>query len=72
MDGGFQDELKICKEELHTERDNTKKLLHEKVLLEQRISRLEKKKAEEVLFEVYLVFVADKGIDSHSCVLLTG
>ncbi|TXG59215.1 hypothetical protein EZV62_013788 [Acer yangbiense] len=43
-----QDELKICKEELHTERENTKKLLHEKVLLEQRISRLEKKKAEEV------------------------
>ncbi|KAI9165050.1 hypothetical protein LWI28_006622 [Acer negundo] len=43
-----QDELKICKEELHTERENTKKLLNEKVLLEQRISRLEKKKAEEV------------------------
>ncbi|KAK2657716.1 hypothetical protein Ddye_010768 [Dipteronia dyeriana] len=44
----LQDELKICKEELHTERENTKKLLNEKVLLEQRISRLEKKKAEEV------------------------
>ncbi|KAK0604167.1 hypothetical protein LWI29_012772 [Acer saccharum] len=44
----FQDELKICKEELHKERENTKKLLNEKVLLEQRISMLEKKKAEEV------------------------
>ena len=48
----FQDELKICKEELQRERENTKKLLNEKVLLEQRISMLEKMKAEEVLFEL--------------------
>ncbi|KAL5752236.1 hypothetical protein ACOSP7_022423 [Xanthoceras sorbifolium] len=44
----LQDDLKICNEELHTERENRKELLNEKVLLEQRIFRLEKKKAEEV------------------------
>ncbi|KAJ4844909.1 Kinesin-like protein KIN-14E [Turnera subulata] len=44
----LQDELKLRNEELHTAEENIKKLSNEKVLLEQKIFRLEKKKAEEV------------------------
>lgn len=44
----LQRELKICNEELHAEKENVKKFLNEKVLLEQKISKLEKK-TEEVI-----------------------
>ncbi|KAJ0040808.1 hypothetical protein Pint_28780 [Pistacia integerrima] len=44
----LQDELKICNEQLHAEKENVKKLLNEKIILEQRVFKLEKKKAEEM------------------------
>ncbi|XP_031269240.1 kinesin-like protein KIN-14E [Pistacia vera] len=44
----LQDELKICNEQLHAEQENVKKLLNEKIILEQRVFKLEKKKAEEM------------------------
>lgn len=45
----LQHELKICNEELHAEKENVKKFLSEKVLLEQKISQLEKKTEEVIL-----------------------
>ncbi|GAY59462.1 hypothetical protein CUMW_194580, partial [Citrus unshiu] len=45
----LQRELKICNEELHAEKENVKKFLNEKVLLEQKISKLEKKTEEVIL-----------------------
>ncbi|GKA86901.1 kinesin-like protein KIN-14E, partial [Tanacetum coccineum] len=44
----IQDELKIRSSELHAAEETTKKLYNEKMLLEERISRLEKKKVDEV------------------------
>ncbi|XP_044470312.1 kinesin-like protein KIN-14E isoform X1 [Mangifera indica] len=44
----LQDELKICNEQLHAEQENAKKLLNDKIILEQRVLKLEKKKAEEM------------------------
>ncbi|KAJ4713994.1 Kinesin-like calmodulin-binding protein [Melia azedarach] len=44
----LQHELKLCNEELQAEKENANKLLNEKALLEQKVSRLEKKKAEEI------------------------
>ncbi|XP_043815036.1 kinesin-like protein KIN-14E isoform X3 [Manihot esculenta] len=46
----LQDELKLRNEELHITKENMKRLADEKVSLEQKISRLEKKKAEEMEF----------------------
>ncbi|ESR38458.1 hypothetical protein CICLE_v10024719mg [Citrus x clementina] len=47
----LQCELKICNEELHAEKENVKKFLNEKVLLEQKISKLEKKTEEMEILE---------------------
>ncbi|KAH9710442.1 kinesin-like protein KIN-14E [Citrus sinensis] len=47
----LQRELKICNEELHAEKENVKKFLNEKVLLEQKISKLEKKTEEMEILE---------------------
>nr|GEU46644.1 kinesin-like protein KIN-14E [Tanacetum cinerariifolium] len=44
----IQDELRIRSSELHAAEETTKKLYNEKMLLEERISRLEKKKVDEV------------------------
>ncbi|XWS42262.1 hypothetical protein CRYUN_Cryun17cG0152800 [Craigia yunnanensis] len=44
----LQDELKLRTEELHMAEEKTKRLTNEKVILEQRITRLERKKDEEV------------------------
>ncbi|XAR73644.1 Minus-end-directed kinesin ATPase [Bertholletia excelsa] len=44
----MQDELKVCCAELHAAEDTIKRLGNEKLLLEERISRLEMKKAEEI------------------------
>lgn len=44
----LQDELKRRCEELHVAQETAKRLGNEKQLLEQRIQRLEKKKADEV------------------------
>lgn len=47
----LQHELKICNEELHAEKENVKKFLNEKVLLEQKISKLKKKTEEMEILE---------------------
>lgn len=52
----LQNEIKIRNEELHVEQENTKKLLNEKVVMEQRICRLEKKKNEEVMVLILILF----------------
>ncbi|XP_022739576.1 kinesin-like protein KIN-14E isoform X2 [Durio zibethinus] len=44
----LQDELKLYTEELHMAEEKTKRLMNEKVILEQRIAALETKKDEEV------------------------
>lgn len=44
----LQDELKLRSEELHAAEDTLKKLVNEKISLEERISGLEKKKADEI------------------------
>ncbi|CAH1448059.1 unnamed protein product [Lactuca virosa] len=44
----IQDELRTCNSELHATEENKKKLLNEKMILEERISRLEKKKVDEI------------------------
>lgn len=44
----LQDELKLRNEELHMALEKTKRLTNEKVILEQRITELERKKDEEV------------------------
>ncbi|XVE87578.1 hypothetical protein DITRI_Ditri18aG0128700 [Diplodiscus trichospermus] len=44
----IQDELKLRTEELHMAEEKAKRLTHEKVILEQRITELERKKDEEV------------------------
>ncbi|EEF33851.1 kinesin-like protein KIN-14E [Ricinus communis] len=46
----LQDELKLRNEELHVAKENMKRLTDEKVSLEQKIIRLEKKKVEEMEF----------------------
>ncbi|KAK1259808.1 hypothetical protein QJS04_geneDACA001425 [Acorus gramineus] len=43
-----QEELKRCTEELRMAEESTKKLANEKLLLEQRIARLERKKIDEI------------------------
>nr|GMC65960.1 kinesin-like calmodulin-binding protein [Ipomoea batatas] len=45
----IQDELKARLMELHAAEETKRKLLNEKVSLEEKISRLEKKKSDEVL-----------------------
>ncbi len=45
----LQDELKLRSEELHAAEETIKKLVNEKLSLEQRIYGLEKKKADEVV-----------------------
>lgn len=45
----LQDELKLRSEELHAAEETVKKLVNEKLSLEQRIYGLEKKKADEVV-----------------------
>lgn len=45
----LQDELKLCSEQLHAAEENIKKLENEKLSLEQRMSELEKTKADEVV-----------------------
>jgi hypothetical protein len=45
----LQDELKLRSEELHAAEDTIKKLVNEKISLEERISGLEKNKADEVI-----------------------
>ncbi|XP_044509281.1 kinesin-like protein KIN-14E isoform X1 [Mangifera indica] len=44
----LRDELKICNERLHAEQEAVKKLLSKKIILEQRVFKLEKSKAEEM------------------------
>lgn len=44
----IQNELKSCAEELHASKEISKALASEKLFLEQKILRLEKKKKEEV------------------------
>lgn len=44
----LQDELKLRSEELHGAEETINRLRDEKLLLEQRVSGLEKKKADEV------------------------
>lgn len=44
----IQDELRMRSSELHAAEETKKKLYNEKMLLEERISRLEKKKADEI------------------------
>lgn len=45
----LQDELKLRSEQLHAAEENIKKLENEKLSLEQRMSELEKTKADEVV-----------------------
>lgn len=45
----LQDELNLRNEEFHAAEDITKKLVNERLSLEQRMSELEKKKADEVV-----------------------
>lgn len=45
----IQDDLKVRSAELHAAEEATKRLVNEKLLMEQRISRLEKNKTEEVI-----------------------
>ncbi|KAF7130507.1 hypothetical protein RHSIM_Rhsim10G0188900 [Rhododendron simsii] len=47
----IQDDLKVRSAELHVAEEATKRLVHEKLLMEQRISRLEKNKTEEAVLE---------------------
>lgn len=49
--------MKLRNEELHTTKENMKRLADEKVSLEQKISRLEKKKAEEVFINSYILLI---------------
>ncbi|KAL7223647.1 hypothetical protein ACSBR1_025158 [Camellia fascicularis] len=44
----IQDELRVCSAELHASEETTKRMVNEKLLLEERFLRLEKKKAEEM------------------------
>ena len=44
----LEDELKLCKDELHAAEETIKSLTNEKLILEQKLSRLEKKNSEEV------------------------
>ncbi|XP_028090997.1 kinesin-like protein KIN-14E isoform X4 [Camellia sinensis] len=44
----IQDELRVCSAELHVSEETTKRMVNEKLLLEERFLRLEKKKAEEM------------------------
>ncbi|KAI4314690.1 hypothetical protein L6164_027576 [Bauhinia variegata] len=44
----LEDELKLRKEELHAAEETIKRLTNEKLVLEQKISELEKKKADEI------------------------
>ncbi|KAF6160903.1 hypothetical protein GIB67_025438 [Kingdonia uniflora] len=44
----LQEDFKACKEELHSAEDSVKRLTSEKLLLEHRILRLEKKKSDEM------------------------
>uniref|UniRef100_A0A5B7AQB9 Kinesin-like calmodulin-binding protein n=1 Tax=Davidia involucrata TaxID=16924 RepID=A0A5B7AQB9_DAVIN len=44
----IQDELKVRNAELHAAEETTKRLVNEKLLLEERVLRLEKKKSDEV------------------------
>ncbi|KAK6916933.1 MyTH4 domain [Dillenia turbinata] len=44
----LQDELKVRNEELRAAEESSRRLVHEKQMLEQRILRLEKKKADEI------------------------
>lgn len=45
----IQDDLKVRSAELHAAEEAAKRLVNEKLLMEQRISRLEKNKTEEVI-----------------------
>ncbi|KAI8536670.1 hypothetical protein RHMOL_Rhmol10G0275200 [Rhododendron molle] len=47
----IQDDLKVRSAELHAAEEATKRLVNEKLLMEQRISRLEKNKTEEAVLE---------------------
>lgn len=49
--------MKLRNEELHITKENMKRLADEKVSLEQKISRLEKKKAEEVFINSYILLI---------------
>lgn len=49
--------MKLRNEELHTTKENMKRLADEKVSLEQKISRLEKKKVEEVFINSYILLI---------------
>ena len=53
----LQGELKLRSEDLHAAEDAMKKLINEKISLEERISGLEKKKADEVL-----LFILEFGV----------
>ena len=53
----LQRELKLRNEELHIAEGNTKRLTNEKVILEQRITALERKKDEEVILKIEIIFV---------------
>ncbi|CAL5371461.1 unnamed protein product [Camellia sinensis] len=44
----IQDELRVCSAELHASEETTRRMVNEKLLLEERFLRLEKKKAEEM------------------------
>ncbi|OWM68374.1 hypothetical protein CDL15_Pgr004856 [Punica granatum] len=44
----LQEELKLCTEELHEKEETLSRVLNEKALLEQKLSRLEKKNADEI------------------------
>ena len=44
----LEDELKLCKDELVVAEETIKSLTNEKLILEQKLSRLEKKNSEEV------------------------
>lgn len=45
----IQDELRTCNSDLHVTEETNKILLGEKMLLEERIARLEKKKVDKVI-----------------------
>lgn len=49
--------MKLRNEELHITKENMKRLADEKVSLEQKISRLEKKKVEEVFINSYILLI---------------
>jgi hypothetical protein len=53
----IQDELRIRSSELHAAEETKKKLYNEKMLLEERISRLEKKKVDEVIIEAVFFYL---------------